>query len=70
MSSVDVLRAATVLPSIKHNLKGRGSIKEGYRADLLLLKPGSNPLRNISATMDIARVWVGGFEHVPKARTN
>jgi imidazolonepropionase-like amidohydrolase len=70
MSSVDVLRAATVLPSIKHNLKGRGSIKEGYRADLLLLKPDSNPLRNISATMDIARVWVGGFEHVPKARTN
>ncbi|KAI4946663.1 hypothetical protein J4E91_006834 [Alternaria rosae] len=47
---------------------GRGSIEEGYRADLLLLKPGSNPLQNISATLDIARVWIGGIEHVRKAR--
>jgi imidazolonepropionase-like amidohydrolase len=68
MSAVDVLRAATVVASITHNLTGRGSIREGYRADLLLLQPGSNPLRNISATMDIARVWVGGFENVPAAR--
>ncbi|KFY39839.1 hypothetical protein V494_03795 [Pseudogymnoascus sp. VKM F-4513 (FW-928)] len=65
MSEVDVLRAATVVPSIWHNLIGRGSIKEGYRADLLLLKPGSDPLRNISKTMDIARVWNGGIEYVP-----
>jgi imidazolonepropionase-like amidohydrolase len=68
MSRVDVLRAATVMPSIMHNLTGRGSIEEGYRADLLLLKPGSNPLRNISATLDIARVWIRGIEHVRKAR--
>ena len=67
MSEVDVLRSATVVPSLLYNLKGRGSIKEGYRADLLLLKPGSNPLRNISKTMDVARVWTGGFEHVPQA---
>lgn len=66
MSMVNALRAATVVPSIAHNLPRRGLIKEGYRADLLLLKPGNNPLRNISATMDIARVWVGGFEHAPK----
>jgi imidazolonepropionase-like amidohydrolase len=65
MSEVDVLRAATVVPSIWHNLTRRGSIKEGYRADLLLLKPGSDPLRNISKTMDIARVWNGGIEYVP-----
>lgn len=65
MSEVDVLRAATVMPSIWHNLIGRGSIREGYRADLLLLKPGSDPLRNISKTMDIARVWNGGVEYVP-----
>ncbi|WYZ36315.1 hypothetical protein EsH8_XII_000065 [Colletotrichum jinshuiense] len=65
MSEVDVLRAATVMPSIWHNLIGRGSIREGYRADLLLLKPGSDPLRNISKTMDIARVWNGGIEYVP-----
>lgn len=69
MSTVDVLRAATVVPSIWHKLIGRGSIKEGYRADLLLLKPGNNPLQNISKTMDIARVWNGGIEYVLKAKT-
>jgi imidazolonepropionase-like amidohydrolase len=68
MSEVDALRAATVLPSIYHNLTGRGSIKEGYRADLLLLRPGSNPLRNISKTLDIARVWNGGIEYPSIAR--
>ncbi|KAL7916613.1 hydrolase [Trichoderma velutinum] len=68
MSEVDALRAATVVPSIFHNLAGRGSIREGYRADLILLEPGSDPLKNISKTMDIARVWTGGFEHAPVAR--
>jgi imidazolonepropionase-like amidohydrolase len=68
MSEVDVLRAATVVPSLWHNLIGRGSIREGYRADLLLLRPGSNPLRNISKTLDIARVWNGGIEYVPTAQ--
>ncbi|KFY02918.1 hypothetical protein V490_00366 [Pseudogymnoascus sp. VKM F-3557] len=64
MSEVEALRAATVVPSIWHNLIGRGSIREGYRADLLLLKPGSDPLRNISKTMDIARVWNAGIEYI------
>jgi imidazolonepropionase-like amidohydrolase len=68
MSEVDVLRAATVIPSILHNLTGRGSIREGYRADLFLLKPGSNPLQNISKTMDIARIWQGGIEYVSKVQ--
>jgi imidazolonepropionase-like amidohydrolase len=67
MSEVDVLRAATVVPSVWHNLSGRGSIREGYRADLLLLKPGSNPLLNISDTLNIARVWNGGILYVPSA---
>lgn len=68
MSEVEALRAATVVPSIWHNLIGRGSIREGYRADLLLLKPGSDPLRNISKTMDIARVWNAGIEYMSVAR--
>ncbi|RDW65137.1 hypothetical protein BP6252_10788 [Coleophoma cylindrospora] len=67
MSEVDVLRAATVVPSMVHNLTGRGSIREGYRADLLLLKPGSNPVQNISKTIDIARVWNGGIEYLSVA---
>ncbi|TKA79335.1 hypothetical protein B0A55_03451 [Friedmanniomyces simplex] len=58
MSEVDVIRSATVIPSIWHNLTRRGSIEEGYRAELLLLKPGSDPLQSISQTMDIARIEV------------
>lgn len=30
---------------------------------MILLKPGSDPLKNISKTMDMARVWTGGSEH-------
>lgn len=63
MSEVDALRAATIVPSYWHNLIGRGAIMEGYRADLLLLKPGSDPLQDISKTLDIARVWNGGIEY-------
>lgn len=62
---VEALRAATLLPAIMHRLHDRGEIAEGKRADLLLLK--SNPLRNISATRDIARVWNGGIEYVSLA---
>ena len=67
MSEVDALGAATVVPSRWHNLTGRGSVREGDRADLLLLKPGSNPLLNISQTMDIARFWNGYIEFMPTA---
>lgn len=64
MSTVDVLRAATVVPARWHKLTGRGKIKEGYRADLVLLMPGSNPLVDITQTRNIARVWNGGIEYV------
>lgn len=56
----EALRAATLLPSRMHKLFDRGIIAEGKRADLVLLN--SNPLKNISATRDIVRVWNGGVE--------
>lgn len=64
MSEAEALRSATIVPSLWHIMTGRWSIREVYRADLLLLRLGSDPLRNISQTLDIARVWVGGYEHV------
>jgi len=56
----EALRAATLLPALMHKLPDRGVIAEGKRADLVLLR--SNPLKDISATRDIARVWNGGIE--------
>ena len=63
IAPAEVLRAATSLPAKLHQLYDRGLIMEGKRADLLLLN--SNPLLNISATRDIARVWNGGIEYIP-----
>ena len=57
----EALAAATVLPAKYHQLHDRGVIAEGHRADLLLLH--ENPLKNISATRNIARVWNGGVQY-------
>lgn len=59
--ALDALRAATSVPARIHGLKDRGQIAEGKRADLVLL--GANPLKNISATRNILRVWNGGIEY-------
>jgi hypothetical protein len=61
LTTLEALRAATVLPAQHHQLTDRGQIAPGKRADLVLLN--SNPLVNISNTRDIARVWVGGIEY-------
>jgi imidazolonepropionase-like amidohydrolase len=61
----EALRAATLLPAKMHRLFDRGIIAEGKRADLVLLN--SNPLKNISASRDIARVWNGGVEFISAA---
>ncbi|KAI0109058.1 hypothetical protein GGR51DRAFT_512563 [Nemania sp. FL0031] len=60
LTPAEALRAATVVSATWHRLLDRGEIKIGKRADLVLLN--SNPLRNISNTLDIAKVWVGGVE--------
>ncbi|KAL7924462.1 hypothetical protein ACQKWADRAFT_269307 [Trichoderma austrokoningii] len=61
LTTLEALRAATVLPAQHHQLTDRGQIAPGMRADLVLLN--SNPLLNISNTRDIAKVWVGGIEY-------
>lgn len=61
LTTLEALRAATILPAQHHQLTDRGQIAPGMRADLVLLN--SNPLANISNTRDIARVWVGGIEY-------
>ncbi|KAF8168638.1 hypothetical protein K438DRAFT_2064567, partial [Mycena galopus ATCC 62051] len=61
MSTVDVLRSATVLAA-QHNLPFyRGVIASGMRADLLLIS--GDPIANILATRNIQRVWIAGMEY-------
>ncbi|KFA53237.1 hypothetical protein S40293_10083 [Stachybotrys chartarum IBT 40293] len=58
MSTVDVLRSATVLPAKYWGLSDRGVIALGKRADLILI--GGDPLVDINTTRDIKCVWVAG----------
>lgn len=58
MTPAEAINAATKVPAKYHRLADRGIIAPGMRADLLLLK--SNPLVNISNTLDIEAAWVGG----------
>ncbi|KAJ7129189.1 putative hydrolase [Mycena epipterygia] len=61
MSTVDVLRSATVLPAQHNLLFDRGVIAPGMRADLLLIS--GDPIANISNTRNIQRVWIAGVEY-------
>jgi imidazolonepropionase-like amidohydrolase len=52
------LTAATAAPARAFDLKDRGRIAEGLRADLVLVN--GDPTRDIGATRDIALIWKGG----------
>ena len=60
LNPVEALNAATVLPAKFFRLPDRGVIREGMRADLLLIN--GDPTRNITTTRNIVQVWVGGVE--------
>lgn len=60
MSTVEVFRAATVLPAQCFGLDDRGVIEAGKRADLLLL--ADDPIKDIHATRSIRKVWCCGTE--------
>jgi imidazolonepropionase-like amidohydrolase len=60
LSPVEALNAATVLPAKYFGLTDRGIIKEGMRADLLLVD--GDPTTDITATRRITKVWVSGLE--------
>lgn len=63
LSTLDALRAATSRPARYFGLADRGVIEPGRRADLLLID--GDPLRDITATKSIRRIWCGGIEVVP-----
>ncbi len=60
LSTLDALRAATVLPARHFGLADRGVIAPGLRADLVLLD--ADPLADIRATRAVRRVWCAGVE--------
>jgi imidazolonepropionase-like amidohydrolase len=62
LSSVEALRAATVLPAQHFGLSDRGVIEPGRRADLVLID--GDPVADIRATRLIRRVWCAGVEHI------
>ncbi|KAF4455115.1 amidohydrolase protein [Fusarium austroafricanum] len=66
MSPAEAINAGTRDAAKWHRVPDRGSIAVGKRADLLMLN--SNPLKNITNTLDIERVWVLGanVQHVVK----
>ncbi|WP_432825672.1 amidohydrolase family protein [Dactylosporangium sp. CA-092794] len=63
LSTVDALRAATVLPAEHFGLTDRGVVAPGRRADLVLVD--GDPLHDIRAVRSITRVWCGGIEQTP-----
>ena len=60
MSPAEAINAATRDAANWHRLPDRGTIEFGKRADLLML--GSDPLVDITNTLDIERVWALGVE--------
>jgi imidazolonepropionase-like amidohydrolase len=61
LSTVEALRAATVLPAQYFGLRDRGVIEPGRRADLVLID--GDPIADIRATRQIRQVWCAGVEH-------
>lgn len=58
LTPLEVLRAATSLTAETFGLGDRGVIAPGRRADLLLVD--GDPTRDITATRNIAGVWIAG----------
>ncbi len=60
LTSVEALRAATVLPADYFSLTDRGVIEPGRRADLILVE--GDPTQDIATTRAIRSVWVAGVQ--------
>lgn len=59
MSPVEALRAATTDAARFHRLTDRGAVRDGLRADLLLLN--ADPTEDITNIATIEKVWIDGF---------
>lgn len=60
LPAADALRAASSVPAREFGLAGRGCLKPGCRADLLLV--AGDPLTDIAATAMIDAVWKNGHQ--------
>lgn len=60
LTSVEALRSATDVVAERFRLSDRGRIAPGMRADLVLVD--GDPLRDISETRKVRRVWCAGVE--------
>jgi len=60
LTPMETLKAATSLPAEKFSVEGRGRIKPGYHADLLLVK--GDPTQDVKATRQILNVWKDGVK--------
>lgn len=58
LTPAQAIAAATSVPAHVFHLEDRGRIAPGLRADLVLV--GGDPLKDITDTRGIARVWKGG----------
>jgi imidazolonepropionase-like amidohydrolase len=58
LTPAEALAAATSVPARAFHLNDRGRIAPGLRADLVLV--GGDPLKDITDTRSIARVWKAG----------
>jgi imidazolonepropionase-like amidohydrolase len=58
LEPLQALRSATKLAADVWGFDDRGSVEPGMVPDLVLVQ--GDPLRNISDTRQIGKVWVGG----------
>jgi imidazolonepropionase-like amidohydrolase len=58
LTPLEALRAATSVPARRFGLSDRGLVKEGLRADLLLVE--GDPTKDIKDTLSIKFVWRRG----------
>jgi imidazolonepropionase-like amidohydrolase len=58
LTEVEALRAATVLPARHFGFPDRGAVRDGLRADVVLVD--GDPTRDITATRKIRGVWSAG----------
>lgn len=54
----EALKSATSLPAERFHFGDRGNIREGLRADLMLVE--GNPLVDINHTLNLRGVWTEG----------
>jgi len=55
LTPIEALASATSVPSEKFGLSDRGRIREGMRADLLLVD--GDPTADIRKTRNVVKVW-------------